>query len=106
MRGIRINASTIDPFKVNVAIIQLRLRVRILPVDSKVESSNMACLPSCSIQPRRLGGERGCGERKKARPLCARLARGANSRPSTPATMTLARNPDSPFIPFGTTVLV
>ena len=27
------------------AIIQRRLRVWILPVDSKVESSNMACLP-------------------------------------------------------------
>ena len=31
--------------EVNAASIQPRLRVLILPVDSKVESSNMACLP-------------------------------------------------------------
>jgi hypothetical protein len=29
--------------------------VRILRVESNVESSNMACLPEISIQPRRLG---------------------------------------------------
>jgi hypothetical protein len=34
-----------EVLKVKAAIIQRRLRVRILPADSKVESSNMASLP-------------------------------------------------------------
>src|ERR1700676_1095838 len=45
MSGIRISARRTDPLRRKVASIQRRLRVRILPVDSKVESSNMACLP-------------------------------------------------------------
>jgi hypothetical protein len=45
MSGIRINASRMEVLKVKAAIIQRRLRVRILPADSKVESSNMASLP-------------------------------------------------------------
>ena len=49
----------IDPLKAKDAIIQLRLRVWILPVDSNVESSNMACLPE-SIQPRRSGDGESC----------------------------------------------
>jgi hypothetical protein len=44
-----------EPLIANAAIIQRRLRVRILPVDSKVESSNMACLPGIEFQPRRPG---------------------------------------------------
>src|SRR5579863_999894 len=39
--GIRTRAVTIDPFTKNVAIIQLRLRVWMRPIDSNVESSNM-----------------------------------------------------------------
>jgi hypothetical protein len=39
------NVTTMELLKANAAIIQPRLRVRILPVDSKVESSNMSGLP-------------------------------------------------------------
>jgi hypothetical protein len=43
--GTSTNANRTEAFKMKVAIIQRRLRVWILPADSKVESSNMACLP-------------------------------------------------------------
>jgi hypothetical protein len=39
------NASRIEALKANAAIIYSWLRVWILPADSKIESSNMACLP-------------------------------------------------------------
>jgi hypothetical protein len=42
----RINAATMVLLKAKAAIIQLRLPVWILLKDSKVESSNMACLPN------------------------------------------------------------
>ena len=46
------SARRIEPLKALVAIIHPRLRVRIVPRDSKVESSNMACLPnSISVRP-------------------------------------------------------
>src|ERR1019366_5300504 len=77
MSGIRINASRMFPLKVKASIIQPRLRVRILPEDSNVESSNMACLPEVAIQPRR-PGVRSLSRTQEGRPLCARvLARGA-----------------------------
>src|ERR1700722_19727533 len=55
MSGTRTIVSKIELLKVKAAIIQPRLRVRILPVDSNVESSNMIRLPD-AIQPRRPGG--------------------------------------------------
>ena len=44
-RGMRMSASRTDAFSAKVTSIHLRLRVRIIPVDSNVESSNMVCLP-------------------------------------------------------------
>jgi hypothetical protein len=66
-----------DPLKVKVAIIQSMLRVRILPMESNVALSNMACLPKFKIS--RAGGESG-GLKKDAGGLAA-LARqpGAGS---------------------------
>jgi len=64
MSGTRINASRMEPLNRVAAIIQPRLRVRILPVDSKVESSNTACLPG-TIQPRRPGSEEGRSARRR-----------------------------------------
>ena len=62
------------------AIIQRRLRVWILPVDSKVESSNMARLPKNAFS--RAGREFGCLSDASALPdprarLGVKLARGA-----------------------------
>jgi hypothetical protein len=44
MRGNTINAARIELLNASAATIHLLLRVWILPCDSKVESSNMACL--------------------------------------------------------------
>jgi hypothetical protein len=64
-----------DPLKAQAAIIQLRLRVRILPVDSKVESSNMACL--LEFQFSRADREAGSLQGATAQPLHATCVRGA-----------------------------
>jgi hypothetical protein len=63
-----------DPWKANAAIIQLRLRVWILPVDSKVLSSNMAASPECnSAAPagRRRAFSRARERGRPARDCCA-----------------------------------
>jgi hypothetical protein len=66
-----------DPLKVKVAIIQSTLRVRILPVQSKVALSNMACLPKIKVSR---AGRESEGRKKDAGGLAA-LARqpGAGS---------------------------
>src|SRR6185437_1931207 len=72
------SASSAPPLKVNVASIHPRLRVRMLPADSNVESSNIACLPRLFSRADR----EACERRKAPVPLCA-LERGERaSRPS------------------------
>ena len=66
MRGIAISAARIDALKPNVAIIQFRLRVWIVPIDSNVASSNMAASQNPRIQPRRLGGGKFAAKRKRS----------------------------------------
>jgi hypothetical protein len=46
--------------KPNVANIQLRLRVWMIPIESNVADSNMANSLKLRIQPRRLGGQKVC----------------------------------------------
>ena len=93
MRGIAINAARIDAFKPNVAIIQLRLRVWMVPIDSNVASSNMAASLKSRIQPRRLGGAEDVPQSASGHPARKRLTRGAGIH-------------GLPIIPFGTTVIV
>src|SRR5512146_653146 len=56
MSGTRTIATRMEPLKAQVASIHARLRVWILPLDSNVESSNMACLPTFSRTVREAEG--------------------------------------------------
>jgi hypothetical protein len=87
-----------EPLNRVAAIIQPRLRVRILPVDSKVESSNMACLPE-EIQPRRRGVRDGILQGAGGLTAPRRLIYGRSGARGAGLF-------SHPFIPIGTTVLV
>ncbi len=89
----------IDPFKPNVASIQLRLRVWMVPIDSNVASSNMAASLKPRIQPRQLGGGKACLRAQAGNSRAGGLA--ARKRSTRGAGI---HGP--PIIPFGTTVLM
>ena len=104
--GIRINAITMEPLKVNAAIIHSRLRVRILPADSKTESSNMACLPE-KVQPRRPGSRvlfKSAGGRAALR-APSRAESGVQGPLPPQRRRPVVGGPGTSLIPIGTTVL-
>jgi hypothetical protein len=92
--------------KTSAAAIHPRLRVRILPLDSNVESSNMASLPSELDAARRLGGESFPAHGRLHRPARHR-ATSLDQGTAPPLRRTAAAGDSGlSFIPFGTTVLV
>src|SRR5271169_4318691 len=120
MSGIRTSARRMEPLKRKAAIIQPRLRVRILPVDSKVESSNMACLRRLPFsragrEAKAFGAHGGLAPRWRAlgatnrdqgtAPPLPRFSIGLGRNLSF-SKANFARGSRLSFIPIGTTVLV
>jgi hypothetical protein len=95
MIGMITSASKMLLLKANVAIIQPRLRVWIVPMVSNVESSNMAALPQLHFS-RAFREDRKfqTGERVRAAPR------------KTKRVERMLTALQSPTVPFGTTVLV
>src|SRR6516165_4759527 len=106
MSGIRISANSIDALKTSAASIHPRLRVRILPLDSNVESSNMASLP---VKIDAAPDGRRQAFRRTASSIGARAHRATSDDQGTAPPLrrrAVAGDPGLSFIPFGTTVLV